>query len=69
MGSSAPDHPGAGRATFAALRAGFRRGTPERWGKAERDNAERAFAIMAKFGGEALVDPVPACSRGCSGRM
>jgi NitT/TauT family transport system substrate-binding protein len=42
-------------ATFAALKAGFRRGTPERWGAAERDSAELAFTIMAKLGGEALV--------------
>lgn len=42
-------------ATFAALKVGFRRGTPTRWGQAERDNAERAYAIMAKLGGEDLV--------------
>jgi len=42
-------------AIFAALKAGFRRGTPTRWGQAERDAAGRAYAIMAKLGGEELV--------------
>ncbi|TWT10658.1 ABC transporter substrate-binding protein [Reyranella sp. CPCC 100927] len=42
-------------ATFAALKAGFRRGTPARWGEAERANAERAYAVMSKLGGEDLV--------------
>lgn len=42
-------------ATFAALRDGFRRGIPEHWGDAERADAARLFAIMAKLGGEELV--------------
>jgi NitT/TauT family transport system substrate-binding protein len=42
-------------ATFVALRAGFRRGIPARWGEAERANAVRAFDVIAKLGGEALV--------------
>ena len=42
-------------ATFAALKAGFRRGTPERWGQAERDDAGRAYAVMARLGGKELV--------------
>jgi NitT/TauT family transport system substrate-binding protein len=42
-------------ATFVALRAGFRRGIPAHWGEAERANAGRAFDVIAKLGGEALV--------------
>jgi NitT/TauT family transport system substrate-binding protein len=42
-------------ATFAALRDGFRAGTPGRWGEAERVDARRLFAIMAKLGGAELV--------------
>jgi NitT/TauT family transport system substrate-binding protein len=42
-------------ATFAALKAGFRRGTPTSWGQAERDDASRAYAIMARLGGAELV--------------
>lgn len=42
-------------ATFVALRAGFRRGMPTRWGQEERENAERAYAIIAKLGGNELV--------------
>lgn len=42
-------------ATFAALRDGFRRGIPGRWGEAERADAVRLFAIMAKLGGTELV--------------
>jgi len=45
----------ADEATFAALRDGFRRGIPGHWGEAERDDAVRLFAIMAKLGGEELV--------------
>jgi NitT/TauT family transport system substrate-binding protein len=45
----------ADEATFVALRAGFRRGIPARWGEAERANAVRAFDVIAKLGGEALV--------------
>lgn len=42
-------------ATFAALRDGFRKGIPGRWGEAERADAVRLFAIMAKLGGAELV--------------
>jgi NitT/TauT family transport system substrate-binding protein len=42
-------------ATFAALRDGFRRGIPDHWSQAERADAARLFAIMAKLGGEELV--------------
>jgi NitT/TauT family transport system substrate-binding protein len=42
-------------ATFAALRDGFRQGIPDRWGEAERADAVRLFAIMAKLGGAELV--------------
>lgn len=42
-------------ATFAALRDGFRRGIPAHWGEAERADAAKLFAIMAKLGGEELV--------------
>ena len=42
-------------AIFAALKAGFRRGKPTRWGQAERDNAARAYAIMVQLGGADLV--------------
>lgn len=41
--------------TFAALRAGFRQGIPERWGEVERGDAARLFAIMARLGGDELV--------------
>ena len=46
-------------ATFAALRDGFRKGIPERWGDAERADAERLFGIMAELGGEELVGKNP----------
>jgi NitT/TauT family transport system substrate-binding protein len=42
-------------ATFIALRDGFREGIPGRWGEAERADAVRLFAIMAKLGGAELV--------------
>jgi NitT/TauT family transport system substrate-binding protein len=42
-------------ATFAALRAGFRKGIPGRWGEAERTDAIRLFAVMAKLGGGELI--------------
>jgi NitT/TauT family transport system substrate-binding protein len=42
-------------ATYAALRDGFRAGIPQTWGEAERSDAARLFAIMAKLGGEELV--------------
>ncbi len=41
--------------TFHALRDGYRRGVPKRWGKAERADAGRLFGILAKLGGEKLV--------------
>jgi NitT/TauT family transport system substrate-binding protein len=46
-------------ATFLALREGFRRGIPRRWGKAEREDAVRLFAVMAELGGEELVGKNP----------
>ena len=42
-------------ATFAALKAGYRRGIPKSWGEAERADAGRLFALMAELGGEELV--------------
>jgi NitT/TauT family transport system substrate-binding protein len=42
-------------ATFTALREGFRRGIPSHWGEAERADAGKLFAIMAKLGGAELV--------------
>ena len=42
-------------ATFAALKAGYRRGIPKSWGEAERADAEGLFALMAELGGEELV--------------
>ena len=42
-------------ATFLALRDRFREGIPGRWGEAERADAVRLFAIMAKLGGAELV--------------
>jgi NitT/TauT family transport system substrate-binding protein len=42
-------------ATFIALRNGFRKGIPDSWGDAERTDAARLFAVMAKLGGEELV--------------
>jgi NitT/TauT family transport system substrate-binding protein len=42
-------------ATFKALRDEFRSGIPQRWGEAERSDAARLFAIMAKLGGTDLV--------------
>ena len=42
-------------ATFVALRDGFRKGIPDSWGDAERADAVRLFAVMAKLGGEELV--------------
>lgn len=45
----------ADEATFAALKAGFRRGAPVRWGQAERDAAARAYDVIARLGGEELI--------------
>ncbi len=42
-------------ATFAALRDGFRKGIPAHWGEAERADAVKLFAVMAKLGGEDLI--------------
>jgi NitT/TauT family transport system substrate-binding protein len=42
-------------ATFTALRDGFRKGIPTHWGEAERADAVRLFAVMAKLGGEPLI--------------
>jgi len=42
-------------ATFAALRDGFRRGIPAHWGEAERADAAKLFAVMAKLGGAELI--------------
>ena len=42
-------------ATFTALRTGFRAGIPGHWGEAERADAVRLFAVMAKLGGEELI--------------
>ncbi|TXL81758.1 ABC transporter substrate-binding protein [Vineibacter terrae] len=51
-------------ATFAALKAGFRRGVPTSWGQAERDDAARAYAVMAKLGGAELVGRSPTLQPG-----
>jgi NitT/TauT family transport system substrate-binding protein len=40
---------------FRALRDSFREGIPRSWGKEERADAERLFAILAELGGERLV--------------
>ncbi|WP_211109781.1 ABC transporter substrate-binding protein [Azospirillum oleiclasticum] len=42
-------------ATFAALRAGYRAGIPSRWGAAEKEAADRLFAVVAELGGAELV--------------
>jgi len=42
-------------ATFAALRGEFRRGIPAHWGDAERADAGKLFAVLAKLGGTELV--------------
>ena len=42
-------------ATFLALRDGYRRGIPERWGSAEQADAARLFGIMAELGGSKLT--------------
>ncbi len=42
-------------ATFAALRAGFRKGIPAHWGETERVDAAKLFGVMAKLGGEELI--------------
>ncbi|HSR71859.1 MAG TPA: ABC transporter substrate-binding protein, partial [Kiloniellales bacterium] len=42
-------------ATFRALRDGFRAGIPQRWGEAERADAERLFKILERLGGPKLV--------------
>ncbi len=41
--------------TFQTLRARYRSGIPERWGKAEHEAAARLFSILAKQGGPKLV--------------
>lgn len=50
--------------TLAALRDGFRAGIPARWGKAERDDAERVFGLLAELGGEKLVGKSPVLQPG-----
>ena len=42
-------------ATFLALRDGYRRGIPIRWGAAEQADAARLFEIIAELGGAELV--------------
>jgi NitT/TauT family transport system substrate-binding protein len=42
-------------ATYEALRDGYRAGIPKTWGEAERGDAAKLFAIMAKLGGQELV--------------
>jgi NitT/TauT family transport system substrate-binding protein len=42
-------------ATFEVLKARFREGIPDSWGKAERADAARLYGILAKLGGEELV--------------
>ena len=41
--------------TAAALRDAYRRGIPREFGEADREAAARAFAILAREGGEKLV--------------
>ncbi len=50
--------------TLAALRDGFRAGIPDRWGEAERADAERVFALLAELGGEKLVGKSPVLQPG-----
>jgi NitT/TauT family transport system substrate-binding protein len=45
----------ADRATFEALRDGYRRGIPRKWGEAERADAARIFLILRELGGDRLV--------------
>jgi NitT/TauT family transport system substrate-binding protein len=42
-------------AELAKLRDAFRAGIPVHWGDAERNDAERLYALLAKIGGELLV--------------
>jgi NitT/TauT family transport system substrate-binding protein len=51
-------------ATLEALKAGFRRGIPTRWGDAERRDAEHAYEAMARLGGEELVGRSPTLQPG-----
>ncbi len=51
-------------ATFRLLRDSYRRGIPDRWGKAERADAERLFAILAEQGGAQLVGRSPVLQDG-----
>jgi len=41
--------------TFLALREGFRAGIPGHWSEAERSDAVRLYAVLARLGGKALV--------------
>ncbi|WP_428604470.1 ABC transporter substrate-binding protein [Sedimenticola sp.] len=42
-------------ASFQLLKNGYRSGIPAHWGKAERQQAERLFHLLAELGGEPLV--------------
>jgi NitT/TauT family transport system substrate-binding protein len=44
-----------GDATLLALRDGYRDGIPTAWGDAERADAAKVFAILAKIGGSELI--------------
>jgi NitT/TauT family transport system substrate-binding protein len=47
-----------GDATLLALRDGYRDGIPTAWGDAERADAAKVFAILAKIGGSELIGNV-----------
>lgn len=51
-------------AAFARLRDRYRAGIPARWGDAERAEAERLYALLAKLGGPELVGPAPTLPEG-----
>lgn len=42
-------------ASFQLLKSGYQSGIPAHWGKAEREQAEQLFQLLAALGGEALV--------------
>ena len=44
-------------ATFVALRDGYRQGIPTQWGRPQREEAAKLFAILAEYGGVQLVGP------------
>ncbi len=51
-------------AELMRLRAAFRAGIPAHWGAAERQDAARLYALLARIGGPALVGASPALPPG-----